>query len=87
VTRHRHARIDADHGLTGAARARRAVATAFAGLVLAGCTASQLYTAGQQWQRTECRKLPPAEQERCLQSTAMSFEEYQRQAAAARAAR
>ncbi len=58
-----------------------------AAVLAAGCTASQLYTAGQQWQRTECRRLPPSEQERCLQSTAMSFEEYQRQAAAARAAR
>lgn len=68
------------------ARAQRLAGTALAAVLLAGCTASQLYTAGQQWQRTECRKLPPAEQERCLQSTAMSFEEYQRQAAAARRA-
>ena len=59
---------------------------ATAALLFAGCSAAQLYGAGQQWQRTECRRLPPGEQERCLQSTAMSFEEYQRQAAAARRA-
>jgi hypothetical protein len=72
------------------ARSRRPAvlaSTALLSLLAAGCTASQLYGAGQQWQRTECRRLPPSEQERCLQSTAMSFEEYQRQAAAARAAR
>ncbi|MCU0775968.1 MAG: hypothetical protein MUC74_16200 [Ideonella sp.] len=62
------------------------MATVFVAVLAAGCSASQLYTAGQQWQRTECRRLPPSEQERCLQSTAMSFEEYQRQAAAARRA-
>ena len=32
-------------------------------------------------------ELPPAEQDRCLKSTAMSFEEYRREAAAARAPR
>ena len=48
------------------------------------CSSQQLYGAGQQWQRTECRKLPPPEQERCLKSTAMSFDEYQRRSAAAR---
>jgi hypothetical protein len=63
------------------------VAAAAVCVLATGCTAAQLYSAGQQWQRTECRKLPPGEQERCLQSTAMSFEEYQRQAAAVRAGR
>jgi hypothetical protein len=58
-----------------------------AAALAAGCSSPQLYAAGQQWQRNECRKLPPAEQDRCLKSTAMSFEEYRREAAAARAPR
>ena len=64
------------------ARIAVVVALAVAGW---GCSSQQLYSAGQQWQRTECRKLPVNEQDRCFRSTAMSFEEYQRQAAAARA--
>lgn len=52
---------------------------------LGGCSSQQLYSAGQNWQKTECRRLPTSEQERCLSSAAMSYEEYQRQAAAARA--
>lgn len=54
---------------------------------LGACSQRQLYSAGQHWQANECRKLPPAEQVRCRESSAMSFEDYQREAAAARAAR
>lgn len=57
------------------------------GVAMAGCTARELYSAGQHWQANECRKLPASEQARCRSSTAMSFEDYQREAAAARAAR
>lgn len=53
---------------------------------LGACTSRQLYNAGQQWQANECRKLPASEQPRCRASSAMSFEDYQREAAAARAA-
>ena len=53
-------------------------------LGLAACSSQALYGAGQQWQRAECHKRPIAEQERCLKSTAMSFDEYQRQSAAAK---
>lgn len=52
---------------------------------LGACTSRQLYSAGQQWQANECRKLPASEQPRCRTSNAMSFEDYQREAAAARA--
>ncbi|MCW5632216.1 MAG: hypothetical protein KIT17_02680 [Rubrivivax sp.] len=69
------------------AAALYAAALTAAAAVAAGCASPQLYAAGQQWQRNECRKLPPAEQDRCLKSTAMSFEEYQREAAAARVPR
>ena len=58
---------------------------AAAALSLPACTTRELYGSAQQWQRNECRKLPAPEQERCLASNAMSFEEYQRQRAAARA--
>jgi hypothetical protein len=54
---------------------------------MTGCTSQQLYTAGQQWKANECRRLPPSEIERCMKSNAMSYEEYQREAAAAKAAK
>jgi hypothetical protein len=50
----------------------------------AGCSSQQLYGAGQAWQQNECRKLPASEQQRCFSSNAMSYDEYQRQAAAAK---
>jgi hypothetical protein len=50
-------------------------------LLLVGCSSQQLYRSGQAWQQNECRKLPPAEQQRCLASNAMSFEQYQKEAA------
>jgi hypothetical protein len=53
-----------------------------------GCSSPQLYGAGQAWQRNECTKIPDAEQrQRCFASTAMSYDEYQRQQAAAKAAK
>lgn len=55
-----------------------------AAMAAAGCSSQQLYNAGQTWQQNECRKLPLPEQQGCLKSTAMSFDEYQRQAAAAK---
>ncbi len=51
-----------------------------------GCSSTQWYGAGQAWQRNECTKIPDAEQrQRCFASTAMSYDEYQRQQAAAKA--
>jgi hypothetical protein len=50
-----------------------------------GCSSQQLYGAGQAWQKTECQRLPDADQRaRCLKSSATSFDEYQRQAGALR---
>ncbi|MCB1997069.1 MAG: hypothetical protein H6932_16430 [Burkholderiaceae bacterium] len=60
--------------------------TLAAAAALGACTSRQLYAAGQQWQANECRKLPQPEQPRCRASNALSFEDYQREAAAARAA-
>jgi hypothetical protein len=62
-------------------RAPVAVLTLLACLM--GCSSQQAYNSAQAWQRNECRRLPVPEQQRCLASNAMSFEEYQRQAAAA----
>lgn len=55
-----------------------------AAVFASGCSSQQLYHAGQTWQQNECRKLPVSEQQRCLNSNAMSYEEYRRQAAAAK---
>ncbi len=53
--------------------------------VLVGCSSQQLYSSGQSWQRQECHKLPDvAERNRCMASASTSFDDYQRQAAAAR---
>ena len=49
---------------------------------LAGCSSRQLYGAGQEWQRNECRHLPTQEQDRCLAGTRLSHDDYQRQRAA-----
>lgn len=55
---------------------------------LAACTSQQLYGAGQSWQRQECHRLPDADQrQRCLASSALSYEEYRRQAEAVKPAR
>lgn len=62
----------------------RACLLAGAALLAGGCSSQQLYSAGQTWQQNECRKLAPPQQADCLKSTAMSFDEYQRQAAAAK---
>lgn len=57
------------------------------GAAMTGCTSQQWYAAGRQWQSNECRKLPSSEIERCMKSNAMSYDEYQREAAAAKAAK
>ncbi len=62
------------------------VAVAATVVALSSCSARQWYSAGQQWQASECRKRPIAERERCMNSNAMSYEEYQREAAAAKPA-
>lgn len=60
----------------------RRLGTAFA-LVLVGCSNPQLYAAGQAWQRNECQRIQNAEERnRCMQSTARSYDEYQKDAAA-----
>jgi hypothetical protein len=53
-------------------------------LSLGGCTTQQLYSTGQSWQRQECLRLPDlAERDRCLRSTARSYEEFRSEAARA----
>jgi len=49
-------------------------------LSAASCTSQQAYTTGQAWQRNQCyRIMDQSEQERCLNSTTMSYEDYKRQ--------
>ncbi|MEZ5542508.1 MAG: hypothetical protein R3F42_10730 [Pseudomonadota bacterium] len=48
-------------------------------LLLGGCAASLVYDSGRSWKQRECYKIPDrGEQRRCLQSTALSYEEYRR---------
>ena len=61
----------------------------FAVLVTAtGCSSQQLYGGGQAWQKNECQRIQDSqERRRCMESAALSYEEYQKQAAAAKAAK
>jgi len=49
-------------------------------LLVAGCSWQQGYMSAQGWQRNQCQRLPDqVERERCLTSTAMSYDQYRRQ--------
>lgn len=72
----------AHHDLIGSRVAFALAVALCTSLSLSGCSSRQAYGAGQAWQRNECNKLPDYEQRnQCMESTAMSFEEYQRQTA------
>jgi hypothetical protein len=46
---------------------------------LPGCSSRAVYQTMQGWQQQECRKLPDAaERQRCLGSTAASYDDYRR---------
>lgn len=52
---------------------------------LQGCSSQQIYGAGQAWQRQECNKIADAQERgRCMASASSSYEEYKRQAEAAK---
>lgn len=54
------------------------------GLTVSGCTAQQLYSTGQSWQRNECtRMLDQLERERCLSNANTPYEAYKKQSGAA----
>ncbi len=56
------------------------IAAALGAAVLTGCAAGLLPRSGEAWQRTECAKLADAaERQRCLASTARTYEEFRRQ--------
>jgi hypothetical protein len=48
-------------------------------LAVSGCAASLVYDSGRSWKQQECHKIPDSqERQRCLQSTAMTYEQYRR---------
>jgi hypothetical protein len=56
--------------------------------VLPACSSQQLYGAGQEWQRNECRKINDTqERQRCLSSASTSYDDYKRQSDAAKGAK
>lgn len=69
--------------------AKAASLSCFAVLVGAtGCSSQQLYGGGQAWQKNECQRIQDSqERKRCMESAALSYDEYQKQAAAAKAAK
>jgi hypothetical protein len=73
--------------LKNRAVARRATVSAMTLLSLAlhGCSSQQAYGAGQAWQRQECARISDAqERSRCMASASTSYEDYKRQAEAAK---
>lgn len=55
---------------------------------LAACSAEQVYSGGQAWQRTECNRLPDGlERTRCLERADTSYETYRKEKAAAESGR
>jgi hypothetical protein len=51
----------------------------------AGCSSQQLYGGGHAWQQQECSKLMDAqERNRCMASAKRSYDEYKREADAAK---
>jgi hypothetical protein len=53
--------------------------------VAAGCSSQELYGTGQTWQRNECQRIQDLqERKRCMERAALSHEEYQKEAAAAK---
>jgi hypothetical protein len=53
--------------------------------LLASCSSQQLYNAGQAWQQNQCVKMEDAaERNRCMASTKTSYDDYRREAEAAK---
>jgi len=58
---------------------------ALAALALGGCSNRALYQTVQGWQQQECRKIADAaERQRCMASTAGSYDDYRRAREAAK---
>jgi hypothetical protein len=54
-------------------------------MCLVGCSSQQLYNAGQAWQQNQCNRIEDAaERNRCMASTKTSYDDYQREAEAAK---
>jgi hypothetical protein len=61
------------------------MATLLAAANLLGCSAQQRYGAAQAWQFQECSKIQDAqERSRCMDNANLSYDEYKRQAEAAK---
>jgi hypothetical protein len=67
------------------ARAPTLSSVALLTLALHGCSSQQVYGAGQAWQRQDCTRINDAqERNRCMARASTSYEDYKRQAEAAR---
>ena len=47
-------------------------------VILAACSSKDLYSAGQDYQREQCRIGPPSEYDECMEKADESYEDYQR---------
>jgi len=51
--------------------------------LLAGCSSEQAYSAGQNWQRNQCTRIPDrAEYDRCMADASRSYDTYKRESGA-----
>ena len=60
------------------AKKRTALAVLLAAVMSYGCTAQQLYEAGQEHQRDKCRSGPPSDYDQCMERANESYGTYQR---------
>jgi hypothetical protein len=52
----------------------------FLALAFAGCSSEQTYSAGQNWQRNQCARIPDrAEYDRCMADASRSYDSYKRE--------
>ena len=61
-------------------RFSRLVSAVFAGLLLLpglhGCSTQGAFDLLRGWQATQCRRLPPSEQQRCMEGVPAGYEQY-----------
>ena len=59
--------------------------TLLASTALSGCSSQEVYGAGQAWQRQECSKIMDTQdRSRCMASASRSYDEFKREAEAAK---
>ena len=76
------------HGRYRAQSTAVGIIAILASVVAGGCSSQEVYGAGQAWQRQECSKMTDSQDRgRCMASASRSYDEYKRDAEAAKGSR